>query len=526
MERPRTAAHPVPGTALCPMPITAPDPRLERLMARADDLPTLPAVALQVLDLCRSEETTLDDLAAALTRDPALAARLLRFAGSSLYAGGEEVTTLQRATLVLGMKTVQLMALSFSLTSTIPLEGKVGRFDFREFWRRSLVRASAAHALAGRLAPLGQEEAFLAGLLSEIGRVVLVRGLPEDYAAVLQEAGDSGASWPDPALERARLGFEHRDVGEALMQAWRMPSYLRWALARHERDEGAPPFLESLGAVLDLADEVTELFTGSRRAESLVRVQQLAHALFQLDEATVDAFLAGMEPALHEVARLLEIRPGDDWELGGILEQARTELLERTMRQSQELDGLRFSTDPEKRERLAAEPRFVDARTGIGNSEAFDHFLRSEVWVRHRGLLRRSMGLMLVEVADDGALADEEQCREADRALAGVLRHLARRHDFVARLSGGLFGILLGDSTPFGMRALAGRVRAECDGLRVPIASGSEVSFLVVAAGASLAAVRSEDDGRALMTVVLRMLDRARARGPGAIEVLPRAIQA
>lgn len=507
------------------MPSTAPDPRLERLMARADDLPTLPAVALQVLDLCRSEETTLDDLASALTRDPALAARLLRFAGSSLYAGGEEVTTLQRATLVLGMKTVQLMALSFSLTSTIPLEGTVGLFDFREYWRRSLVRASAAHALSARLAPLGQEEAFLAGLLSEIGRVVLVRGLPEAYAAVLQEATQGGATWPGPALEQRHLGFDHRDVGQALMQAWRMPSYLRWALARHECEDAAPPFLESLGAILDVADEIAELFTGARRAESLVRVRQLARSLFHLDEANIDAFLAGMEPALREVGQLLEIRPGEDWKLGGILEQARTELLERTLRQSQELDGLRFSTDPEERERLAAEPRFVDARTGVGNAEAFDHFLRSEIWVRQHGLLRRSMGLMLIEIADDGALGDDEQRREADRALAGVLGHLARRHDFVARLSGGLFGVLLGDATPFGMRALAGRVRSESDGLRVPLASGAELGFLIVAAGASLATVRTEDDGRALMTVVLRMLDRARARGPGAVEVLPRAIQ-
>jgi HD-like signal output (HDOD) protein/GGDEF domain-containing protein len=506
---------------------TANDPRLERLMARAEDLPTLPAVALQVLDLCRSEETTLDDLARALTRDPALAARLLRFAGSSLYAGGEEVTTLQRATLVLGMKTVQLMALSFSLTGTIPLEGKVGAFDFREYWRRSLVRASAAHALSGRLAPLGQEESFLAGLLAEIGRVVLVRGLPDEYGSVLQEASGNGTRWPTRELEDERLGFNHLDVGVALMRTWRMPSYLSWAMARHSDPEAAaPPFLESLGPILDLAEAVTELFTGSRRAVALEKVHGLASSLFDLDRAATDDFLAGMDSALREVGNLLEVRPSDDWDLASILEQVRRELVERTMRQSQELDGLRFTTDPEERARVAAEPRFLDALTGVGNPDALDYFLRSEVWVRHRGLLRRSMGLMLIELTETGPLVTEEELDEADRALAGVLRQMARRHDMVARLSRGLFGVLLGDATPFGMRAVASRIRAEVGELRVPLTGERRLDLPVVIAAASLASVRSEEDGRALMTVVLRMLDRAREHGPGTVDVLARALQA
>ena len=104
-------------------------PRLESVLQQADDLPTLPAVALEVLRLCRAEETTLDDLARALSTDPALAARLLRFANSSLYGCGEEVRTLQRATLVLGMKTVQLMSLSFSLVAAVPRGPKRSHFS-------------------------------------------------------------------------------------------------------------------------------------------------------------------------------------------------------------------------------------------------------------------------------------------------------------------------------------------------------------------------------------------------------------
>ena len=117
-------------------------------LKKADNLPSLPAVALDVLRLSQDEDVTLDAMATCLSRDPALSAKLLKLANSSLFGFGKEVTTLQRATMMLGMKTVKLMALSFSLAGSLPRKGRSGGFDYGEYWRRSLVCAVSARSLA------------------------------------------------------------------------------------------------------------------------------------------------------------------------------------------------------------------------------------------------------------------------------------------------------------------------------------------------------------------------------------------
>ena len=89
--------------------------RVPESLFAGEELPSLPAVAVEVLRLCRRDDVTLDDLAGVIAMDPALAAKLLRYSNSSLFNLGTEVTTLQRAMLVLGLKSVQLMSLSFSL---------------------------------------------------------------------------------------------------------------------------------------------------------------------------------------------------------------------------------------------------------------------------------------------------------------------------------------------------------------------------------------------------------------------------
>ena len=100
-----------------------------------------------MLRLSRDPEASLDDMAQVLSRDPALCTKMLRTANSARFSLGHEVTTLQQATMVLGMKSVRLMALSFSLASSLPKSGS-GSFDYDGYWRRSLVSAVAAQSLA------------------------------------------------------------------------------------------------------------------------------------------------------------------------------------------------------------------------------------------------------------------------------------------------------------------------------------------------------------------------------------------
>lgn len=510
-----------PARAIVPMaPLI--DPRLEALLAQANDLPTLPVVALEVLRLCRAEDTTLDDLARALSSDPALTARLLRFANSSLYGCGEEVRSVQRATLVLGMKTVQLMALSFSLVSAVPREGKAGSFDYGGYWRRSLVRAVSARALAGRVGLPAQDEAFLSGLLAEIGQVVLARCLGGLYEPVLSEGARRGAGWPRAELEREQLGFDHMDVGGALLRSWQLPQVLQLAVA-NARDAGrlpndTPPAAVQLIRVLALAGEVTDLITLPGGASALGRAQEQAHAWFGLDRTELGQLLMGLEAPIRETAGLLELTLPQGRSHEAILEEAHDELVQRSLIQARELTSLRSAVDPTHRARLLAGPAGFDSLSGCANQSAFDRVLAHELRARLDGNLSRPLGLLLIAIDGFAALPDEEARAEAQRALGGCVTQLSRKQDLAVHLAPGLFGMLLGDANPFGLRALAARVLQDLERLRLRVDRG-ELLLGVSIGGACLGTVRQLGDGEALRHVAERLLDKARSRGRNAVEV-------
>jgi HD-like signal output (HDOD) protein/GGDEF domain-containing protein len=479
-------------------------------LARAEDLPSLPAVAVEVLRLCREEETTLDDLAEVLAHDPALSARLLRFANSSLYNLGDEVRTLQRAALVLGMKTVQLMSLSFSLVSSLPREGTAGSFDYRTFWRRSLVRAVTARSLASRVGSLAQDEAFLCGLLAEIGQLVLARCLPREYEPVLR-AAQAARVWPGPELEQSLLGFDQTDVSESLLRSWQLPGVIGFAIGAQARPAGpgadTPGEVRELVHVLSVASAVTELLIQERGSEALERVETLAAQHFQLSPAELHEFLVSLEAPIQETAELLSmpLPPGKSPET--LLEEARAELLARTAARA----DVPLPTDPV---------------TGLAPSEACTRFLEQEVRSRLQGSSNRPLGVLCLAIERFAELArgSADSGAALERIAAQVLRGHTRRCDFCARLSPGSFALILGEASPRRIRALAERLRAEIAARASPGGAGETGPGVCIGA-VCLGRPRTLSDARVLLEVAQRLLARAQARGAGAIEVHPTLIQ-
>lgn len=502
-------------------------PWLAALLPRAENLPSLPGAALEVLRLCRAEDGTLEALAAAISRDPALAARLLRFANSSLYGPSEEVKSVQRATLVLGMKTVQLMALSFSLVAAVPVEGHAGAFDYARFWRRSLVRSVTARALAGSVGSPAQDEAFLAGLLGEIGSVVLARCAPESYARVLDDARTRARGWPTPEAERELLGRTQAEVGEALLLAWQIPRAIAKAVRHAESPESLsadePAELATLVRVLACAAPVTDLLTIDGGGPALQRGTELAARHLGLSSEAFASLLDNLARPIQEAASLLELRLPAGRSHEAVLEEARARLLGLSLDQARELESLRIVSGPEQRAQLLSEPGALDALTGLAAASAFTRFLEHQLFVRRSGTLTRPLGLALLQLDGYEHLPDEEARTEAQRAAAGLLTRILRRNDLAARLEPGRFGLVLGDATPFGLRALGERLRSEAAGLELTLASGRLRPSLSLG-GACLAGARSSQDGAALRAVVERLLARARQRGPGGLEVHPQLL--
>jgi putative nucleotidyltransferase with HDIG domain len=235
----------------------------EQLAAGVQDLPSLPAVVMELLSSIEQEDIDISVLAKKVSYDQALTAKTLRLANSSTYGLQVKVTTIQQAITFLGFQTTRNLITAAAITGCFP-SGRCVGFHDKAFWRHSIATAACARALARRMR-FNQDIAFTAGLLHDIGRLVLVTGHPDAYAQVVAWHAQHGGDWQD--AEQAVLGIDHIDAGVALADHWNFSSTLRQAIAYHHApDIHGAGFLATIVHVanaivhaLDLAGEDDEL---------------------------------------------------------------------------------------------------------------------------------------------------------------------------------------------------------------------------------------------------------------------------
>src|ERR1700683_4524785 len=136
------------------------------------NLPSLPTIAVQVLDLSAKPGVDIAEIARIISKDPALSTKILRTVNSSFYGRSQHVGTISHALVILGLQSVKTLVLGFSLVTTLRKSKSKG-FKHLQYWRRSIYAATAARTIAIKFNIVQQEEAFLAALLQDIGMLVL-----------------------------------------------------------------------------------------------------------------------------------------------------------------------------------------------------------------------------------------------------------------------------------------------------------------------------------------------------------------
>src|SRR5262249_53717547 len=192
-------------------------------------LPTLPAVALRLIELTRSPTTGIGEIVAAVKSDPAIVARLLKAANSTFFGMTTKVTSIEQAVLLLGTTGVTALALGFSLADASSTQGPL-RDAYCAYWLQSAVQGPPARLLALRQSWAGGEDHFLTGLLLDLGELAMLRTIPGEYKPVVEAA--ASLQRPLHEMESQILGVSHVDIGIGLMQRWNLPDALcravRW----------------------------------------------------------------------------------------------------------------------------------------------------------------------------------------------------------------------------------------------------------------------------------------------------------
>jgi HD-like signal output (HDOD) protein len=282
---------------------------LERLLA-TEHLPTPPAVAMQVVQETSSPDVTSARVSEILRQDPALCARVLKAINSVVYGMREQVTSVDRAVLLLGLNAVRGIVLALSL----PAMQTNGRRDrsFRDYWQSAVGGAVIGRELAVRLKVPTAEDDMLAGLLRDIGRLLLQQVLPDEYADFAR-ATDGQPFSAVCAAEREAFGVDHAEVSAALLRRWNLPDSLVQPIRHHHDPAGlaaATPELVKRCERLEFVDALSHLDVIAQHPAEVDALLQVASARYGMSQGELVKFLEQAVPKVTEFTALLNVDAG------------------------------------------------------------------------------------------------------------------------------------------------------------------------------------------------------------------------
>ena len=240
--------------------------KLIREMEGRGDLPSLPQIVVKLNKVTNDPKSSAADLANVILRDQSLTSRTLRISNSALYgaAGRSGVATVTQAVILLGFQNVARIAQGMAVFNMLDTAAR--DHHLLRIWMHSIACAVASEKLARIVRLPGGEEAFVAGLLHDVGKLVLLRNAPDEYRRILDET-ESGA--PQLEAESDVLGFTHQDVGAAVARRWNLPDALVDVLERHDRFDDSD---ESLRNVVVVANHVANLYFAVVRSGPTIKL--------------------------------------------------------------------------------------------------------------------------------------------------------------------------------------------------------------------------------------------------------------
>jgi putative nucleotidyltransferase with HDIG domain len=233
--------------------MTAPPPgHLKQIVDSVDEVASLPDVTARIIQAVDDPRSSPLQLLKLVSHDPALVARILKLVNSSFYSLPNKIASLDRAIALLGMASVRNLAIATSLAGMFRGGQLCEGFGPRDLWTHSIAVAVVARELSKKLRLPLTDEAFLIGMLHDLGLLVIHQKLPRELRAICDLAKEEPAAMIE--IERRTLGFDHQELGAALAMRWKFPSSVSNAIAFHHRPSDAPDEHKPITALIYVAD--------------------------------------------------------------------------------------------------------------------------------------------------------------------------------------------------------------------------------------------------------------------------------
>jgi signal transduction histidine kinase len=308
-------------------------------------LPTPASVALQVLDKAHRPHCTMAEIGSLISHDPALCGKILKLVNSSLFGLPRAITSAERALHLLGLNRVRSLVLSLSL----PAMQKFSKSNphMRDHWKASVATAIAARELAIRLHWPDADSEMVAGLLCDLGVLILQEIYPQQYLHILDVPAEVLVK-SQCDIEERHFGVHHAEISAYILRSWRLPEEMTEAIAHHHHPERAPAACSDRARTLYFASRVAQLQLTVRQSSLLGEIMAMARNHYGMDDKQFEAFFEPLTGHMKEFADLLQVDIGACQDYGTLLGRATENLTRLAVETS--LDNFRIHAEKAKAE--------------------------------------------------------------------------------------------------------------------------------------------------------------------------------
>lgn len=384
-------------------------PALEKVFA-SPNLPTLPAVAMKVLELTNKPDVQLKQVAAVIENDQAISTKVLRTINSSFYALSRRCGSIQQAITLMGLQSVKGLVLGFSLANSIDGGGdKDIFFDFMTYWRRCMYTAASARHLATLTRRCDPDEAFVASLVQDVGMVALWRAFGDRYLQTIDAGGKDHRLLA--AMERKSFEVDHAAVAGEMTRRWRFPDSIVDAVTNHHKSEDATLDGAQLARTVELAGMATTILLNEAKKpeEAINRFRSSALEWFDIKGNIPLSLLQVFADKAQELARMFGLNVGAAPDVDAILSAA------QRIRQEQSLPAMNLDAllEADSREQ-------TDTVTGLPEKSGFVRDIDAAFKQTNQAGTGTGIGVVIVSLDEAKELNERFGITACDSALKFV----------------------------------------------------------------------------------------------------------
>lgn len=433
-------------------------PELERALDSCTNLPSLPAVALKIIDASKDPDISLHEISSIISSDPAISAKLLKIANSPLYSQRRSLNNLREALTLLGFNASLTIALSFSLLQSL---GGKNKTNHENYWKRSILAASIARLLGSQLGVKNLEDLFLASLLQDIGILVIqcIKGSPY----VTENAQDL-KHLDRIKVEKEMLKVDHSLIGAWLLKSWNLPEYLiKSVLHSHSlniKEVGQSKDDDCFHYCVNLSGTLADVWLDEHPGELLLSALNVAKQVLKVNNDEFNQLIIEIDDSLPDISNMFEISLVSEREREHVIHEARELLLERSIssiKQSED-DRRKIDSITNRIENIEKASR-LDHLTKVYNRQYIDQLLEEEF--KEAANNSWSLSLAFVDIDNFKLINDTYGHLVGDEILKSISEFFAkniRETDVLARYGGDEFLLMLPGSTSDTAKAVLDRL--------------------------------------------------------------------